>query len=89
MEFPIDRAGTWGPMLEDSSPDASAVWRTLSRPVSMPSCMNGVFTDRAMASRRLMSPYDLPPSLCAETFLPLRSQYGPSGVVTGTPSSPS
>lgn len=73
-ELPRDRSGTWAPMLEESSPAATAVSRTLSSPVSMPSCMNGVLTEWASALPRLIRPQSFFPSLCAATFLPLRSQ---------------
>lgn len=56
VALPRDIAGTCGPKLEGSRPARWAVSRTVSRPVSMPSCMNGVFTDRASARPRPIRP---------------------------------
>ncbi len=74
VELPRDSAGTWGPMVDESSPAASAVCRTLSRPVSMPSCMNGTFTGLGERLAQADLPQDLLPSLWAATFLFARSQ---------------
>ncbi|GAA3067832.1 hypothetical protein GCM10020254_09390 [Streptomyces goshikiensis] len=90
IEFsPSAKPGTLGPRLEFRNPERWAKSCARSRPTSRPSCSIGVLMESATAWRRVTWPQLRSPSLFPFTTLPLRSQYGPSGVCTVTLSLPS